>query len=300
MTYERVVTLAVWLFLVAGGAPALAQGESVEEPQPATDQSQAERLAAARREKAQNLTPARVSSGEARLRGIEKSRFPFSIFQQGFHGFRPVMGGMPSGSGFVVGGGYVRGLESEVFTVSADARYSTRGFKQADVRLALPTAQSGRPIRAFLNASYQDYPGLRFFGLGNDSGSEDRVFFGQKNQIFGGGVTAESHWVDLSVEANRMTIETGSANRDPSVEAVFPVRYEKAAEAEIDLSRLPVPSGDAPCAAIPVLPRPPTDPDVRVLPHPAPRQMASLRAVAYPLVQEARRWPPPILGQRIR
>ena len=39
----------------------------------------------------------------------------------------------------------------------------------------------------------------------------------------------------------------------------------------------------------------PTDPDVRVLPHPAPRQMASLRAVAYPLVQEARRWPPPSL-----
>ena len=39
----------------------------------------------------------------------------------------------------------------------------------------------------------------------------------------------------------------------------------------------------------------PTDPDVRVLPHPAPRQTASLRAVAYPLVQEARRWPPPSL-----
>ena len=37
----------------------------------------------------------------------------------------------------------------------------------------------------------------------------------------------------------------------------------------------------------------PTDPAVRVLPHPAPRQMASLRAVAYPRVQEARRWPPP-------
>ena len=32
-----------------------------------------------------------------------------------------------------------------------------------------------------------------------------------------------------------------------------------------------------------------------VLPHPAPRQTASLRAVAYPLVQEARRWPPPSL-----
>ena len=69
----------------------------------------------------------------------------------------------------------------------------------------------------------RDYPGLRFFGLGNNSGSEDRVFFGQKNEILGGGITAESRWVDLRVEANRMTIETGSANRDPSVEAVFPV-----------------------------------------------------------------------------
>ena len=33
MTHERVVTLAVWLFLVAGGAPTLAQDESSEEPQ---------------------------------------------------------------------------------------------------------------------------------------------------------------------------------------------------------------------------------------------------------------------------
>ena len=30
---------------------------------------------------------------------------------------------------------------------------------------------------------------------------------------------------------------------------------------------------------------------MRVLPHPAPRQTTSLRAVAYPLVQEAGRWP---------
>ena len=36
------------------------------------------------------------------------------------------------------------------------------------------------------------------------------------------------------------------------------------------------------------------DPDMRVLPHPAPRQTASLRAVAYPLVQEAR-----LLGRHV-
>ena len=225
MKRERWMTLTVWLLLPCGGTLVLAQDEvePVEESQEASDQSQAEQLAAQRREKAQNLTPAEVSSGEARMRGIEKSRFPFSIFQQGFHGFRPVMGGMPAGSGFVMGGGYVRGLESELFTVSADARYSTRGFKQADVRLFFPTAQSGRPVRAFVNASYQDYPGLRFYGLGNDTASADRVFFGQTNLILGGGLTAESRWVDAGVEANRMTIETGPANRSPSAETRFPV-----------------------------------------------------------------------------
>lgn len=218
-------TVAVWFFLVAGGAPTFAQNtaSSPEASQPTSEQSQAERLAGQRREKAQNLTPAQVSSGEARVRGIEKSRLPFSIFQQGFHGFRPVMGGMPSGSGFVLGGGYVRGLESELFTVSADARASFSGFKQGDVRLTFPTAQSGRHVRAHVNASYQDYPGLRFFGLGNNSVAEDKAFFGQKNQIFGGGITAESRWVDVGVDVSRMTIETGPGNRDPSVETVFAV-----------------------------------------------------------------------------
>ena len=219
---RRVVTWCAAFVLAFGGVPLLAQDSSTEQSQESV-LSQAERLAAQRREKAQNLVPAEPSSGDRRMRTMEKTRFPFSIFQQGFHGFRPVMGGMPSGSGLVLGGGYVRGLESETFTVSADARYSTRSFKQADVRLAIPTAQSGSPIRAFFNASYQDYPGLRFFGLGNDSDQDDKAFFGQKNTIFGGGVTAESRWLDLSVEYNRMTIETGPANRDPSVETVFPV-----------------------------------------------------------------------------
>ena len=52
MTHERVATLAVWLFLVAGGSPALAQDKASEEVQPSSDQSQTEQLAAARLEKA--------------------------------------------------------------------------------------------------------------------------------------------------------------------------------------------------------------------------------------------------------
>ena len=123
-------------------------------------------MAEKRREKATNLTPAQVSRAEARVLALEKARFPQNIFVKGFHGIRPVMGGMPSGSGFVGGIGYVRGLESELFTVTVDGRYSTRGFAQADARVTFPTPQSGRPVRFHLYGSAQDYPGLRFFGLG--------------------------------------------------------------------------------------------------------------------------------------
>ena len=70
---------------------------------------------------------------------------------------------------------------------------------------------------------YQDYPGLRFFGLGNDSQPDDRSFFGQENLILGGGIAAESRWVDVGGEYNRMQIETGPANRTPSVETNFPI-----------------------------------------------------------------------------
>ena len=145
--------------LLAATMPLLAQQE-------ASGQSQRERLTERRREKSQNLTPAQVSRGEARIRGLEKARFPSNIFVKGFHGIRPVVGGMPSGSGLVGGVGYVRGLESELFTVATSAAYSTRGFIQVNARLDLPTAQSGRPVRGFVTAAYQDYPQLRFFGVG--------------------------------------------------------------------------------------------------------------------------------------
>jgi hypothetical protein len=213
--------LAVAGLLMTPGAAASAQNASGVSPQPAAGQSQQQRLAELRRAKAQNLTPAQVTAGEAKILELERIQFPQNIFVKGFHGFRPVLGGMPSGSGYVAGGGYVFGLDSELFTISTDARFSTRSFKQADIRATFPTGLSGRPVQAHVNASYQDYPGLRFFGFGNDSDVDNKVFFGQKNTIFGGGITAESQWVNVGIDINRMTVETGPANRDPSVETVF-------------------------------------------------------------------------------
>ena len=50
-----------------------------------------------------------MSDGERRLRGLERAQFPRNIFVNGYNGFRPIIGGMPSGSGLVVGGGYRAG-----------------------------------------------------------------------------------------------------------------------------------------------------------------------------------------------
>ena len=182
--------------------------------------SQQERLADERREKAANLEPYRVSPIEARIRALEEARFPSNIFVKGFNGIRPVVGGMPSGSGLVGGVGYVRGLDSERYRAAASATYSTRGFRQVSGRIDVPTRQSGRPVRGFVSAAYEDFPGLRFFGVGNDSRDEDRVFFGQTTKRFGGGLAGDlTRFVSVEADARHMIVELGPANRQPSLES---------------------------------------------------------------------------------
>ncbi|MGH9334540.1 MAG: hypothetical protein ACRD21_12415, partial [Vicinamibacteria bacterium] len=127
-----------------------------------------------RKEKAENLSPYRISEGEARVKGFEDARFPQKILQKGWRGFRPVIGGMPSGSGFVVGGGYIRGLENEYFQFQANGRWSTKGYTMADAELVFPPPQQGRRIELKFRGEYRDLTSLRFYGLGNGSNVDDQ------------------------------------------------------------------------------------------------------------------------------
>ena len=127
-----------------------------------------------RREKAEKLTPYEVTKGEARVKGFEDARFPQKIFQKGWRGFRPVIGGMPSGSGTVLGGGYIRGLENEYFQFQANGRWSTKGYTMADAEFVIPPPQQGRRIEFKVRGEYRDLTSLRFYGLGNESSVDDR------------------------------------------------------------------------------------------------------------------------------
>jgi outer membrane protein assembly factor BamA len=122
-----------------------------------------------RREKADNLSPYRISKGEERVKGFEEARLPQKILQKGWRGFRPVIGGMPSGSGTVLGGGYIRGLEAEYFQFQANGRWSTKGYTMADAEFVIPPPQIGRRIEFKVRGEYRDLTSLRFYGLGNDS-----------------------------------------------------------------------------------------------------------------------------------
>ena len=88
-------------------------------------QSRQDLLLEQKREKAERLVEESASRSEKRIRALEKSRFPKNIFVKGFHGVRPLIGGMPSGSGAVAGIGYVRGLDYELVNIEANARYSS-------------------------------------------------------------------------------------------------------------------------------------------------------------------------------
>ena len=95
--------------------PAEPTGEEEESEQASEASSRDELLLQLREEKSQQLRPYEVSDTEARTRRWEKAKFPTNWLVKGWRGFRPVFGGMPSGSGFVFGGGYIHGLVPRIF-----------------------------------------------------------------------------------------------------------------------------------------------------------------------------------------
>lgn len=215
MSWLRLLVVAL-PFLI-GSCCRLVWGQGSEQ----TSVSQAEELERKRREKAEHLKPDEVSLWERRMRNWEKARMPARIFQKGFRGLRPLVGGMPAGSGFVVGGGYIRGLTSEAMSFQANARYSTKGYNQYDALFEFPTRQAERPVQGRVSALYHDYSRLNFFGLGTNSQKDDQAYFRAIGYSVLGGVTAKLGRLHLDGDAGRMQIDAREGKSEPSLDRVF-------------------------------------------------------------------------------
>ncbi len=169
----------------------VAQVPSPPEQQEEGDQasgasSRGELLRQLRAEKSQKLRPYKVSNTETRTRRWEKAKFPTNWLVKGWRGIRPVIGGMPSGSGAVFGGGYIHGLDAQYVQFQINGRYSTRGYTMFDGQLVFPPPQVGRRIEFKLDGAYRDLTSLRFYGLGNDSAVDDRSTYLLRDKTFMG------------------------------------------------------------------------------------------------------------------
>ena len=109
-------------------------------------------------EKGGLLEPYVVSRAEERVRFLETWRLPFRLFSKGFAGFRPVVGGMPSGSGFVGGGGHITGYNSGLLQFTANARDSSRGYQTYEAGLLIfPRSNSLPPIEGYIRTGLCDF-----------------------------------------------------------------------------------------------------------------------------------------------
>ena len=134
--------------LCAASVAAQTDGERVQnEPR-----TRAEILRLAREEKSGQLQPYTISPAERRVQFLETWRLPRRLFTKGFGGFRPVIGGMPSGSGLVGGGGYIAGYNSDLLQFTANARFSVQGYQTYDAGLLIfPGSNSLLPVQGHVN-----------------------------------------------------------------------------------------------------------------------------------------------------
>ena len=197
--------------------PAVAQ-EVQPEPQ-----TRAEILERARDEKRGRLETYVISDAEARVQFFETWRLPRRLFTKGFGGFRPVIGGMPSGSGFAGGGGYITGYHSDLLQFTANARYSTKGYQLYDAGfLIFPRSNSLLPVEGYVRSTLRDFTSLRFFGLGPGSSPADRTTYGLEDLSFETGLSAwAGRFAEFGAMVQWLTSETASGSSGVSLDDRF-------------------------------------------------------------------------------
>ena len=202
--------------------PRAAEAQSAE-TQSSDTQTRAEILRNEREAKRGELDPYEISSAEARLLRIQKLNFPRNIFVRGWNQFRPLIGGMPSGSGFVIGPGFINGLDRENFDFEANARVSTRGFTTFDTQVNFPTVRSGSPVLAYARAEARNLTELRFFGLGPDSLASNRLTYELQDRTFETGLRAQlGRFVEVFGRGGILAAEVRGGTGDDPIFDVFP------------------------------------------------------------------------------
>lgn len=136
-------------------------------------------------------------------------------------GWYPRLGGLTTGSGFAIGPGYRKYFGRDgAFNISAAG--SIKAYRAAEADVRFPTF-AGDTVSIDLGVNYRHYPQERFFGIGPDTVSTDRVSYLFEDVTVAGGVTLFPRApvrAGLRVAHSAPTVGSGSG-RHPSIETVF-------------------------------------------------------------------------------
>ena len=191
--------------------------------EPGPPRTRQEILRRQREAKRAQLAPYSVSPPEQRVRAIERWRLPRRLFAKGIAGFRPVLGGMPAGSGLVGGAGYLAGATSDRARLTANVRYSTQGNSAYDAGVdLLPEGRSGSPVTGRLAGRATDFRSLRFFGLGGATSGADRTVYRLKERALEAGAAVRpGGFAGFGATVQWMTAEVGTGVDGPSPDVLF-------------------------------------------------------------------------------
>jgi outer membrane protein assembly factor BamA len=183
---------------------------------PQVAESRTNEVQAAREEKAQDLKPPQRNLIERVIYGIKERRI-IERFEQGVHGFHPLVGGLAPGSGLALGTAVEEG------PVRVSAQGSLRGFQKYEVQLKAPKVFNDRFFADF-RATHRNYPQLHFFGMGEKSRAGDRTSYRLEDTNYTGrfGFSPARH-VQAGVLAGRLLPSVGKGTDPlvPSIEKVF-------------------------------------------------------------------------------
>lgn len=202
------------LLLLAAGLPDRVAAQAVSTRQ--------ESLRRQREEKARNLEPPRRGGLENGLYQIQDKRL-VEVFQGGYRGFHPKVGGLVTGSGFALGTEYRNdALAERDVVLRASAQASFIGYQHYEFQFGLPEVAGGRVLLDF-SARHRNYPQFDFYGLGADASPRNESNFRLEDNLFVGTVgTRPVEWLTLGVRGGFLRTNVGTGTGEaPSVEALY-------------------------------------------------------------------------------
>jgi hypothetical protein len=184
--------------------------------QAVAQETRAEIIRQQQAKKVQTVTPPELNAAEKIVNRLEQ----WGLLTGEPRGVYPVLDSVYPGGGFAGGLG-ARKPFGDNGAISVIGAYSMNGFWRAQTDVSLPSFASNRG-RVSLTAGYLDAPDVKYYGIGQDSGKDDKTFFGYTP--FGGGGRLDfdvSRKVSVGGGVNYIDIGTESGATGPSIEERF-------------------------------------------------------------------------------